>query len=212
MRSGGQIFNKTIPTLVRPEPGPMQAGAMRAHAMLPTESPYDPSETATPGPQVTDWLYLQLLNADLTQVVEQRSVFLTQTGWLTDLDGSPGIDLSHVADGSYNLKLVHRNHFFALSSSTITLAGSAASYDFTTAGTQTRNASTAVEVAEGVWGVACGDIDRDDYITSSDYVQMYNEYRLGVSDYYDGDLDFDGVVGLTDYDLWKANAAQGMQQ
>jgi hypothetical protein len=54
----------------------------------------------------------------------------------------------------------------------------------------------------------CGDIDKDNLITSADYVEWYNAYINPLSGYFFPDITLDGDIDLQDFLIWQRNARQ----
>jgi hypothetical protein len=201
--------------------GPFQAGAMSAyladHDLIPLSQPYhsDPwnyngSEAVPSIPAgITDWILVELWRTtDRSSCVSQKAAFLQTDGDIMDLDGTTPIDFT-VPEDEYYIAVHHRNHGSVTSASPVSLAGSPAFYDFSTAQTQSYGSVGMTELSGGFWGLWAGDMDQDHEITTADYVAWYNSNHHAETGYLDCDLNFDGAVDLADYELWLQNARVG---
>jgi hypothetical protein len=185
---------------------------LQQNLFLPRTSPYDEDPVTLgqlPDKKLVDWILVQLLSSDGTQVMASQSAFLTHDG---DIVSSGGVD-SLVFDGlsadTYLINVDHRNHVQAQSATAVPLTiDVAVTYDFTTQNAAA-GSNNLKELETDVWGLPSGDIDSDGEITSADYVEWYNPSREGISGYLSGDIQLNGALSMDDFLLWQENSRQG---
>jgi hypothetical protein len=143
-----------------------------------------------------------------------KSILLHKDGRLVDDDGVTGqVIIEGLAEGSYYLLLRHRNHIAVMSAAMLTLSRTSTTlYDFTTAAASCYGSGGCVELEPGYWGMWAGDINQDHIISTRDYYAWYRSNFRAESGYRIADVDLNGSVGISDYNLWRTNAlinAQG---
>jgi parallel beta-helix repeat protein len=179
------------------------------HSLLPHQSPYPedpillqtfPDDSAC----ITDWCLLTLID-EFGQPEIKKSIFLKATGECMDEKGRSIMVLSNVSENNYDVLIDHRNHLSCRSIDVFSFSQrSVTSIDFTTPGI----GQSLVLVAPDVYGLWCGDIDKDNLITSADYVEWYNAYINPLSGYFFPDITLDGDIDLQDFLIWQRNARQ----
>lgn len=169
---------------------------------------YNGTESVTAFPADTvDWLLLELRQSeDPAQVVARKAVLLRKDGNVMETDGTPGIMLQNVPDGSYRLAVLHRTHLAVLSSEPIPTDAPGFVYDFTK--TQTTAAGKAQLKKVGTtWCLIAGDADHNHLIDNRDFnLWVQNDGKTSV--YHPADLNADGTVNSQDYDLWFGNRSK----
>lgn len=138
--------------------GPYVAGTgamrddLRLLGLLPTVEPYtalgfdqvgdgggeacSPAVLAVTGAEaIVDWIRVELRSpAAPATVVATRQALLKRNGTIVDVDGTSPVSFE-VPAGSYQVAVRHRNHLGCMTASPITLSGTAASVDFSSAAT-----------------------------------------------------------------------------
>ena len=187
--------------------------SLSVQARLPFQSPYseDP-ETLTAIPaHATDWILLQLVDAQTGTVSYEKSCFINRDGYLVLNDTDGTILRLDCLPGTYAVQLKHRNHLTVRSRSTVQLISRhAVSYDFSSSAEQTYGSKSSVLLALGVYGIPAGDVNGDTYITVGDLYDIYSQENL--AGYYPGDINCDGIVNTTDCAFVFANRNLCAQQ
>jgi predicted outer membrane repeat protein len=185
---------------------------LHQNSLIPHTSPYseDPVTLAQlPSANIVDWILVQLLPADGSQVLASQSAFLTQDGSVVTSSGLDTLVFDGLASDTYIIQVNHRNHLQVQSSSAVSLTPLIAlSYDFTTA-TSAAGSHNLKELETDVWGLPAGDLYKDGQVTSQDYVDWYNKDQEGVIGYLSEDFQLNGTVENADYQLWWDNAWLG---
>lgn len=181
-----------------------------AGAWLPHQSPYaDAPLVLDSFPQdsvdITDWCLLTLIAADGQNKVASQSFFVTKTGECIDPRGRTDLVLADVSPDDYYIQVDHRNHRWVRTVDKFSLSQEMIEFiDFTANG----NASPVVHLDADVYGLGSGDIDGDGWITTTDYVEYYNEALNGTAGYWEADFNLDGGADGVDYQLWLQNAVR----
>lgn len=163
---------------------------------------------------VVDWVLIELRDAatpaaalpatDLTGW--PKACFLKSDGSIVDLDGTslPSIGNQTITNSLFAV-VRHRNHVAIMSNvGLINVAGTYA-YNFSTAITQAYGGNAGYkQINTGVFGMVGGDVDADGSLLSTDYNIWASNYGLP-GIYLNSDLDMDGNVLLSDYNKWAAN-------
>lgn len=80
-------------------------------------------------------------------------------------------------------------------------------YDFTTAATQVLGMEQQVEVNPNVFALVAGDFDSDGVLTVTDF-NLYQTQTALINVYVDGDADLNGNVTVTDFNLYQPNSSK----
>ena len=92
--------------------------------------------TVTGNNAIVDWVLVELRNpTNNTQITRTRCALLQRDGDVVDVDGVSPLTFQDLSIGSYHVVVRHRNHFGAMTSSALTLSGTATTVDFTSAAT-----------------------------------------------------------------------------
>ena len=192
-----------------------QSGNMRTNLavanQIPLISPYAeaPRTAASVPGTISDWILLELRSSATGAAVYRQSYFLRGDGYVVEMDGTTDILLLGVPPGSYWIILRHRNHAAVMSASPQSLSSSAILFDFTLDGGQYYGNGAIYN--NGDYCMPAGDINRDGYLTTKDYVAWYNkQFSAPAAGYHSEDLNGDGLVDGSDFTLWQANARTGM--
>jgi hypothetical protein len=172
------------------------------NGLVPTTSPYsDGRSAASVGAGIIDWIFVQLLLDTEGPVAEQRSFFLHQNGDLIDPDDlGTELVIPGVEEGDYYIKIIHRTHLYVQTSEPVHLTGDAAAIiDCTSGASLCFGFNGMKEIAAGVWGMWCGEINGDDLINDADFSLWQQSARDGDAGYRMTDLNLDGKVTSKDY-------------
>ena len=206
---GHMILIKTKLFLQGPfSTGPAMTTLLQQQSRIPLTSPYtDAARTVTAIPAgVVDWIWIGLSGTPSGPILSRASFLLRADGQVVDVDATTSeLAMPTLPAGVYYLHIKHRNHSTALSSSALTLSDTAGPlYDFGLSAGQYHNGQ-AVQLAAGIWGLATGDLNQDAFLTTSDYVILYNARRSGQTGYDQADLNLDGVIDDQDMALLYEN-------
>ncbi|OWY23265.1 hypothetical protein C7N43_04385 [Sphingobacteriales bacterium UPWRP_1] len=181
--------------------------------LLPTSQPYNSApwyyngtENVTNFPANTvDWVLVELVD-DSYNTIARRAAFIRSDGQLIDVNGSVGVlFLAGVTAGSnYRLQIHHRNHLSVMSGIPVYLPNTA-SFDFSNLANVAGQEQTK-QVAPNIYALWTGDCFNSGTITHNDF----NKYFLqsGLTGYMSADLNLDGVVTISDFNLFKNNAGR----
>jgi hypothetical protein len=217
----------------------MMSTALNTGGYIPLAQPYNPalpyydnaapewlyagtqSVAAIPSPDVVDWVYLQLRDANDAAtatsgtIIAEAAGFLTSSGQVVDLDGSSriafGLLASDVNKGLFAV-IYHRNHLGVISNNALTMTGPSFVYDFSTGVDQAYGGANGhKELEPGVWGMVAADGNGNGLVQSTDETSVWKA-DLGGSGYMGGDFDMNGLTQNTDEtNLWKPNLGGGGQ-
>ncbi len=181
--------------------------------VLPLTSPYSDAPATVSGSipsNAVDWVKVELRSTTTGSGVK-ASCFVNTSGNLMSVDGVEGITMN-VMPGDYYIVIYHRNHAAVMSSTKQTLmASGSAVYDFTT-GTEKYYGTGGCKLLDSLpigYGLWAGDVNQDKSINLSDYTIWQTSARLGNENYFDQDLNMDGIVTSRDYVLWFNNNLDG---
>jgi len=186
----------------------LTASGKMAHA-----SPYPTSPRSCPNVPAgtTDWIWLQLRDADTGNVAAQGSFLLERDGRVTELDGgNEQLGFVGAAEGDYQIVIRHRNHLAVMARPLIHLGRrGAALYDFTADSSAYWGRDAAVELKTGVWGLWTADLNQDGWVSTADYDRWMLAAGEGRVGYQVEDVNFDGEVTTRDYILWRKIMERG---
>jgi hypothetical protein len=162
-----------------------------------------------------DWVLIDLRQAaspDLATSgtsIAKKAVFLKSDGTIVDKDGSSTVKFYNVAITNNLYPVIyHRNHIAIMANNAVTRTDGIYTYDFSTALSQVYGGSLGYKQIPGtspaVYGMVAGDIDHDGSVWVSDY-NIWAANQGASGDYYNADLDFDGNIWVSDYNKWAAN-------
>jgi len=190
-------------------------------AYLPLNQPYNGTPWSYNGTEsvgsipsgVVDWVLVELRQAtrpDLATsgtILAKRAAFVLSNGSIVDLNGTSPVSFgnSYVAQGN-NLYVVvrHRNHLAVMSNTGAIQADGVYSFDFTTGVGQAYGSGSGYKQVGTKSVMVVGDVDQDGNIFVSDY----NLWATGfgqTNGYFNWDLDMDGSVYVSDYNKWAVN-------
>ena len=194
---------------------------LKNNGLLPLNQPFNMNpwnhagnESAIIFPNNTvDWVLVELRDAASPETATEttimsgwpKAMLLLQDGSIVDVNGNPAGLLSSSVQHQVYLVIHHRNHLSVMSSGPLVLSGNSYSYDFTDAITKAYGGAAGYkQLADGVFGMVAGDIDADGAVGVSDF-NLWAQ-RFGLADVYNAaDADLDGQVSTSDFNKWAVN-------
>ncbi|MBN1997762.1 DUF11 domain-containing protein [candidate division KSB1 bacterium] len=194
------------------------------NCVIPLKSPYADSLVKDPGvtdpnelpDDIVDWIFIQVRTAKnpgspdlvLGNGVNGVSCFLRDDGAVIDVDGSEGVLIPGIAEGSYYFVIDHRNHLKVMSSAPInTLEMTAYNFDVLPKSyydfTESKGRFFTVfeddqrgchfEPVNGKWLVGAGDGDKAHQVENTDFDVWYKMFGAN-GGYFQADYDLGGMV------------------
>lgn len=160
----------------------------------------------------TDWCLIELRDINNPMdIVAQRAALLLNNGNVYDVNGQNGVLFPNLPHGNYYIVLRTRNHLATLSALPKSLPNTAATlYDFTQAGETSGGADGIFPqmaiVGNNVAAQRAGDINADGVITVTDY-NLYVAQSSLINQYMPADVSLDGSVTVSDYNLYLPNSS-----
>jgi hypothetical protein len=121
-------------------------------------------------------------------------------------DGNASLVIPDMLNGTYYIKVGHRNSLALVSSSSMSFAGSSLSYDFTTSASKA-SGNNQVDLGGGVFGMFGGDVNQDGIIDALDLILIDNDASNLLNGYLSTDINGDGIIDLLDINMAATNAA-----
>lgn len=192
---------------------------MTRNVALPLQQPfntlpwnYSGGESVTNIPaNAIDWVLVEARNANNpTLILDQAAAWLLNNGEIVDYeDISKGVRFDALTAGNnYRFIVRPRNHLAVMSQATQVTdqIHSNIDYNFTTAQTQAVGNQQTKAIANNIFVLFAGDIYADGVLTAfTDYNTFVNTtgngYRLA-------DLNLDGTVNITDFNLLRSNVGK----
>jgi hypothetical protein len=226
--AGGQLLTSLTVYME----GPYNAGTglmsttLKINGLIPLSQPYGTSTWAYTGPEavasipanVVDWVLVELRQASTpggaTTSFRKRAAFLKADGSIVDLDGVSPLRFSNVAvtSGNYLYPVIRHRNQLAIMAGDATGASQNASgtyvYDFSTALTKAYGGALGYKQIGSSpvrFGMVAGDIDEDGNVFATDYNIWAINAGL-LNVYTNSDITFDGNVFVSDYNMWAVNA------
>ncbi len=202
----------------------LMTNGLQTQFLLPTIQPYavapwnhfeevGVADSSAFPPNTVDWVLVEMRSGTLEvtgtpgTVLEEAHVGLLLTdGSIVDIDGNPLRFFNLDIGESYYMLVRHRNHLDVISSNAI-VANGTISYDFSSDITQAFGASQQVEASDGKAMMYGGDYVPDAVIQNSDN-DAWEAAPAILSTYFITDGTLDGIVQLTDQDVWFPNKAK----
>jgi len=165
------------------------------------------------GADIVDWILVELRdavapeNATSATIVEgwPKAMFLKNDGSIVDLNGNTPSIASPSANNNLYLVIRHRNHLDVMSSAPLVLVGNTYSYDFTDDISKAYGGVAGYKaIGNGKYGMVAGDIDADGAVFTSDF----NLWAINFGNttiYLPADVDMDGQVFTSDFNKWAIN-------
>lgn len=158
-------------------------------------------------PNVVDWLLVELRDVNSFDLVAQRTALVLANGELIDIDGTPNVKFPIQLAGNDYHILLRHRNHLDVLSNTSIALANGSSYDFTTAATQAMGNEQLVELEAGVYGLAAGDINGDGIINVTDFNVYAAEAAIG-GEYRASDVTLNRLVGTEDFNRYVNNASR----
>lgn len=159
-----------------------------------------PNATATQ----TDTITVELYNpTTLALVGSAKGILMT--------DGTCSVQVPGTT-GNYYIAIRHRNSIAIWSALPVALSQlTTNNYDFSSDPSSAFSNWLAEDFSDGVYALFTGDINQDEFIDPSDYVQYdYDNSQALCCDYHVTDLNGDGFIDTSDYPFFDLNNALGV--
>jgi len=187
--------------------GPFQNGVMSSLPgnMIPLTQPFNNApwnysgteNIPSPLPDIVDWVLLELRN-ESGSLVYRRAALLNRNGNITDVDGSDYLNLYNVTPGNYYISVKHRNHLGIVSASAWNISEIPEIIDLTKR-VNVSSKSPMIKFTDASYGLVSGDCDMNGKVEILDLRSV--RIKLDNSGYFSGDVDLDGNITQSDYDL-----------
>ncbi len=194
---------------------------LNTEGLIPLQQPYNTppwnytgtEEAAAIPADVVDWVLVELRDADSPGNATPATIvtgwpkafFLKNDGSLVGPDGNPPNIGSPTINDNLYIVVRHRNHLDVMSSVPLALTGNTYTYDFTDALAKAHGGAAGYkEIGTGVFGMVAGDIDADGAVFASDFNLWAINFGL-ITVYLAADVDMDGQVFASDFNKWAVN-------
>ncbi len=210
--------------------GPYQNGSNAMHNLLfeedliPLSQPYNKSpwnynggESTTSLPDNTvDWVLVEmrtgtpvLIGEPQTEVVEVKAGILLTDGHIVDAVKGDPLLFDNLEEGEeYHIVIRHRNHLDIISSETVEATkDDEINYNFTNSQDAVFGSLQTKEMEDGRFVMYGGDFEADGVIQLSDY-DVWKSDPATLGTYEQADGNLDSIVQNTDADVWIPNKAK----
>lgn len=176
---------------------------------------YNGSESVTtiPGPDIVDWVVVELRDAtNVTSAlpvttIAKQAAFITKTGQVVDINGSEVLNFPVTISNNLFVAIYGRNHLGVISSNGVTETNGLYAYDFSSGPGQAHgtNAQKELGTGSGIWGLISGDGDGNGLISEPDLIQVW-DLQTGESGYQGSDYNMNSQSENTDKNkYWQPN-------
>lgn len=174
-----------------------------------TNVPLYPSNTV-------DWILVEartgtpaISGTPQTNLIERQVGFLDKNGNILHSSGNGGLQFYNLLDGnSYYFTVRHRNHLDVFTANSLTINNLQVVYDFTTSSNQAFGSNQLKNTPNGsAFMMHAGDYDHNGVIQISDFDLWTNDPAV-LMIYSPIDGNLDGTIQTTDYDQWFVNKAK----
>lgn len=160
-----------------------------------------------------DWVLVEVRNPnDNHQIIQQRAALLLRDGsvidvdWVANPEGASGVRFYDLPAGNaYYLSVKTRHHLAIMSNNPIELPNVTV-FDCTNTSHVFGGSSQLTNLADGTYGLHCGDFNSDGVITVID-ANYYTTQSAQINLYLDGDGNMDRAVTVADFNLFQVNAS-----
>ncbi len=186
--------------------------------LLPSNQPYNVApwnyngtesvqEVNNINPLVTDWVLVELLEANSNTLIERKAAFLLANGEIVNANGNgEHLTLFEVVnDEEYYIIIRHRNHLDIVSSQSISIENDKMTYDFTAAVSQAQGNEQMIWVGGSSAAMYPGDINGNGIITYQDFNQYLSQLDES-NTYTNADLNLDGNLSGIDFSYYFQNS------
>jgi Zn-dependent metalloprotease/PKD repeat protein len=193
---------------------------LRSNNLLPLQQPYNISPYNYSGTEIfanianmpsnaVDWVLVELRSAsNIQQNVVRKAALLLSNGSVVDIDGvTNGLRFPTVAAGNYYVVIRHRNHIDIVSNNTVNLSnGIISSLDLGNASNVMGGVAQVTALANGKYALKGGDFDHNGIINVSDF-NLFRSQAATINQYNAADCNFDGNVTTNDFNVYMLNPA-----
>ncbi|GAB4312150.1 MAG: hypothetical protein Kow00127_02560 [Bacteroidales bacterium] len=212
--------------------GPYNGGgamytSLNEAGLIPLNQPYNQSPwnysgtesvVSIPGTSVVDWVLIGFRDAPSAAAANsstqfaRTAAFLHNDGTIRTITGNNALQIPHQLSDSLFVVIYHRSHLPVMSAWGLKETNGVYHYDFTQSSSLTVGGSSGIrELANGLWGMAGGDVNADGQIGDSDHNPGWSN-EAGIKGYLNADLNLDGEVdNLDKNDIWLPNKGMGSQ-
>lgn len=193
---------------------------LNINGALPLAQPYNNSPwnysgeeavVSIPDSDIVDWVLVELRKssggpetATSDSIITMKAAFIRQDGYITSTDGNSPIMIAVEDTVNIYPVVIHRNHLAIISSVSINKVSGRFDYDFTTAETQAFGSESLVNLGDDIYGMWTGDFNGDGLIDLTD-INLWKS-QAGKSGYMQQDGNMDGEVNNTDKNnYWLPN-------
>jgi|GEM_PF-1855640 len=142
-----------------------------------------------------------------TEIVETTVALLLADGSIKDLNGVSGVGFNNLEDGEDYYFVIRHRNHLDIISANSVEADNNMSYDFTLASAQASGSNQLKASDDGFFYMFTGDFSQDGVIQVSDY-DVWKAAPAILDNYEITDANLDRVVQLTDFDFWLPNKAK----
>ncbi|QQS28999.1 MAG: hypothetical protein IPM47_19530 [Sphingobacteriales bacterium] len=185
--------------------------------LLPANQPFNQSPWNYAGtetlpnslpPDVTDWVLVEFRTTPETVAV-QMSAMIWNNGNITNTwaeTHTAGLYVCGITTTTPYYIVVRHRNHLAVISSSTIVFNNNPVYDFTTSAAQALGANQLIQVAFGKFALYAGDLNADGVITVSDF-NLYTQQSSSVNQYLAADINLDKFVTVADFNLYLPNAS-----
>jgi chitinase len=170
-----------------------------------------------PNTGIVDWVMVELRDAATAgealpgTTIERQAAFVTNTGQIVKLDGTPNLQFNHTIIHQLFIVIYHRNHISIMSANPLLNISGDYFYDFRSGVGQAYGEASQKEVGDDVWAMYCGDGNGDCMVEMNDKTDVWkNPDQTGMTGYLPSDFNMDRQTNNKDKNnYWKQNLGFG---
>jgi len=162
---------------------------------------------------VVDWVLVEVregtpnLTTMNTTIVARKAALLLSDGTIVDVAGNDGVVFNNLVYGNEYYLCVRHRNHLDVLSATPFVAAPSITYDFSNSATAAFGAFQVKALKENVFGMYAGEFSQDGVIQVSDY-DLWKVAPAINQTYMNTDANLDGIVQNTDNDFWIPNKAK----
>lgn len=155
-----------------------------------------------------DWVLVEVRDVtDNSLIIDQLAAFLLADGRIVQADGSAsGIYFKNAVAGTPYHIVVRHRNHLAVMSANPIVFTNGVGYDFTLAMEQAMGMEQQIAVDAAVFALYAGDFDSDGVLSVSDF-NLYQTQASQINVYVEGDANLDNNVTVTDFNLYQPNSS-----
>lgn len=159
---------------------------------------------------IVDWVLIEVRNAISGEVISKRAALLQSDGYLMDVaqlnSGEPKVLLYGLTPSTpYHISVKTRNHLPVMSALPVVLSDDIM-IDFTLPENVWEGADQLKQIGNQ-YVLYAGDISEDGIISFTDFNKWFSN-QPATSIYSDLDLNYDGMVDMSDYQIYRTNISR----